>query len=117
MSVERAPMFSGDDELDVSGFEPKAGKEKSAINSEQVRAVSAKADFRSREPVSVYELNVPPARQEVRRYRTGRNVQLNLKVKQETIDLFYALADRKGWVLGEAFEHAVQALSRELSSD
>jgi hypothetical protein len=55
-------------------------------------------------------------RREARRYRTGRNVQLNLKVRQEAADTFYALADSQHWVLGEAFEHAVEALKRELAS-
>lgn len=114
MSMARAPMFAGDDELDVSGFEPQTDKARQAANPEQVRAVSTKADFRSREPAPAVELIASPVRQEVRRYRTGRNVQLNLKVKQETVDLFYALADRNGWVLGEALEHAVQALNQKL---
>jgi hypothetical protein len=42
-------------------------------------------------------------------------VQLNLKVRQEALDAFYALADRTGLVLGEVFERAVEALTRELS--
>lgn len=45
-----------------------------------------------------------------RRRRTGRTAQLNLKVRPETIEAFYALADRQGWGLGEAFEHALRAL-------
>lgn len=48
-----------------------------------------------------------------RRRRTGRTAQLNLKVRPETIEAFYALADRQGWGLGEAFEHALRALEAE----
>ena len=55
-----------------------------------------------------------PKRREPRRYRTGRNVQLNLKVRQEAVDAFYRLADERGWVLGETFERAVSALEKEL---
>ena len=50
-----------------------------------------------------------------RRYRTGRNMQLNLKVREATAATFYAMADAQGWVLGEAFERAVAALQRELA--
>ena len=48
-----------------------------------------------------------------RRYTTGRNRQLNMKVTEEALRRFYALADAQCWVLGEAFEHAVTALERE----
>jgi hypothetical protein len=43
-------------------------------------------------------------------------VQLNLKVRQEAADAFYALADQLEIVLGEAFERAVLALQREIDS-
>jgi hypothetical protein len=111
VSAPRAPVFGGNDELDVSGFEPKPLTPKPTAMPEQVRAVSEGASFRSREPA----VPLPPARREPRRYRTGRNVQLNLKVKQETVDAFYAIADSRNWVLGEAFERAVEALQREIS--
>jgi len=110
MSNERAPLFGEDADLDLSGFTPKA-KGTPAARPEQVRAVSEGTAFRSREP------QPPPERESAkripRRYRTGRNVQLNLKVRQEAVDAFYGLADRHGWVLGEAFERAIAALERE----
>ena len=99
-------MFEGED-LDVSDFAPKPAQD--GVRQEQVRAVAEPASFRSRE--------APPAaaRREPRRHRTGRNVQLNLKVRQEDADAFYALADEKGWVLGEAFQMAIQALKEQIS--
>jgi hypothetical protein len=45
-----------------------------------------------------------------RRYRTGRNLQLNLKVSDDVLRRFYALADSQDLILGEAFEQAVAAL-------
>lgn len=54
------------------------------------------------------DLAVEPVAQ--RRHRTGRNAQLNLKAKPETIAEFTAIADAQGWVLGEAFEKAVELL-------
>ena len=50
----------------------------------------------------------------VRRRRTGRNAQFNLKARPETIAAFTAIADRQGWGFGETFEYAVEALERQL---
>jgi hypothetical protein len=101
---DRAKLF-GDDELDVSGFTPKA-----PARPEQVRGVAESAGFHSREPAAAAP--APPARREQRRYRTGRNVQLNLKVRQEDMDAFYRLADESGQVLGEVFADAITALQQ-----
>ena len=101
------PTF--EDDLDLSGFAPKPGGAGGA-DRQQVRAVAEPATFRSREPAPPLPPSPPPSRREARRHRTGRNVQLNLKVRQEDADAFYALADERGWVLGEAFQMAVEAL-------
>lgn len=105
MIAGRAGVF----DEDLSDFAPKSPAAEGA-RLEEVRAVAEGAAFQSRDP--------RPARlagRQVRRHRTGRNVQLNLKVRQDAADAFYALADRTGLVLGEAFERAVAALERELS--
>jgi hypothetical protein len=52
-----------------------------------------------------------------RRHRTGRNVQFNIRARQETIDAFLAIADQQGWVLGEVLEQAVAALDREINAN
>jgi hypothetical protein len=118
MNGERAGIFDTEDELDVSGFAPKSPGERAA-RPEQVRAVSEVANFRSREarpPVpKPIEAMTEPVPREPRRYRTGRNTQLNIKARAEVIEAFYTLADRGGWVLGEAFEHAVAALERNFA--
>jgi hypothetical protein len=68
-----------------------------------VRKVSEANGFTaSRAPVK--------ARQEQRRHRTGRNAQLNLKVRPETLARFTAIADREGWLLSETLERALDAL-------
>jgi hypothetical protein len=103
-AAERAAVF-GEPDLDLSGFAPKP-----PASAGQVRGVAEQAGFHSRDPAPPA---APSARREPRRYRTGRNVQLNLKVRQEAVDAFYKLADSQGWVLGEAFEHAIAALERE----
>lgn len=99
MTSERASIFG--DDLDLSGFEPKP-----PAKAEDVREVAEKAGFSSREPTVA---QAEPVRREQRRYRTGRNVQLSLKVRREDLDAFYELADREGIVLGEAFARAVAA--------
>lgn len=106
----RAPLFGQDAELDLSDFKPKT-----PARPEQVRDVAEQAGFRSREATVTPESEAP--RREPRRYRTGRNIQLNLKVRREAVDAFYRLADEQGWVLGEAFEHAVTALQQKLTDE
>ncbi len=105
MAGRRASVFSED--LDVSDFKPSAGDK--GVQREQVKAVAGPASFHSRDPEPAPVVREPVVR-EPRRHRTGRNVQLNLKVRQVDADAFYALADQHGWVLGEAFQKAIDAL-------
>lgn len=110
MTGTRASVFE-DEGLDVSGFAPR----------EKVREVAQQRGFVSRDPAPApappAAPSPPPPRREPRRHRTGRNVQLNLKVRTEDVEAFYALADEMGLVLGEVFERAVAALSRELAAE
>lgn len=113
----RASIFS-DEENDVSDFLPRK-KQAQIASLDEVKAISEGASFRSREPMKLLvQASIPKDegsdRREMRRYRTGRNVQLNLKVRQADADAFYALADREGLVLGEIFARAIAALTREL---
>lgn len=55
----------------------------------------------------------PPTASPPRRRRTGRNAQFNLKARPETIESFCAVADARGWGLGETLEHAVRLLQQE----
>jgi len=48
----------------------------------------------------------------VRRRRTGRNTQFNLKARPDTIAQFCAVADARGWGLGETLEYAVALLEQ-----
>jgi hypothetical protein len=112
ISSERASVFDQGPEFDVSGFKPRTAA-KPAAQPEQVKAVSESASFVSRDPIRAPLQAVTPVTREPRRHRTGRNTQFNIKARAETIERFYALADRKGWVLGETFERAVAALERD----
>lgn len=73
MSSERASLFGQDADMDLSDFKPK-----SPARPEQVRDVAEQAGFRSREGTK-QAVESEALRREPRRYRTGRNVQLNLK--------------------------------------
>ena len=116
MSNARAGLFEADDDLDVSGFAPKKpqfrGKQ---VAAEEVRVVSEASSFRSREPGATSPGPSPRGRREPRLYRTGRNIQFNVKARQETVDSFYEISDQEGWVLGETLERALEALKRELA--
>ena len=129
MGDKRAGVF--EDDLDISGFAPKP-----PARAEQVKAVAEQAGFRSRGPVPprvppaapterpatsrtppVEPGAMPDARREQRRHRTGRNQQLNLKVRAQDAEAFYAIADAQGWVLGDVFARAVAALEQKLQRD
>jgi hypothetical protein len=100
------------DVLDLSGFQPKPA---ARPDKAKVEEAAAKTNFRSREakaPPAVVPVTPTPAKL-TRRRRTGRSAQLNLKVRPDTIEQFYAIADAQGWVLGEAFEKAVTLLEEQ----
>ena len=49
MPKSRASIFEQDEDLDLSAFQPKPAVDPIAPSAEEVRAVSEKASFRSRE--------------------------------------------------------------------
>lgn len=110
---ERAPLGFG---AELDDFDPAAWtnpKKKIANDKPKPAAAREAAEasgFRSREPVKAAPEPVAPKQ---RRRRTGRNVQFNIKTRAETIEAFCAIADAKGWGIGEAFEHATELLARE----
>jgi len=83
-----------------------------STQADEVRAVSQAAQFPSREPSAPKPK--PQPKRAPRIYRTGRNVQFNIKASSETVDAFYLITEKEDWVLGETLERAVQALQREL---
>jgi hypothetical protein len=117
MSKPRASIFGGDDTatIDIAGFAPKAEVDRKAPPAEQVKAISQAANFNSREPVAApAKAPAKPAKRAPRQYRTGRNVQLSIKALSETVNAFYDITDKQGWVLGYTLERAIEALQREL---
>lgn len=114
MSKPRASIFEEAPQLDMSSFAPKAVIDTKGPPVEQVRAVSEAAQFRSRE-ATVPKLE-KQFKRTARQYRTGRNVQFNVKALRETVDAFYAVTEEQGWVLGYTLERAIEALQRELKN-
>jgi len=97
----RATIFGDDDlELDLSGFTTR--QKADGPPKEAVAAVAGAAGFSPREA------------QNQRRWRTGRNVQLNVKVTAETAARVRAISDRHGWPLAVTMERAIAALAKEL---
>jgi len=106
---ERASLGFGDelDSLDPTTWaKPKASGDRP--KPEDTRKAAEAAGFRSREPI----VEKPEEPKKQRRRRTGRNVQFNIKTKQETIDAFVAIADAEGWGIGETFEKATELLGQ-----
>ncbi|WP_371349436.1 stability/partitioning determinant [Ancylobacter sp. IITR112] len=110
MGDVRTNLFADDDaaDLDLSSFRPAKPVRQSE---EATKTAAAKAGFVSREPKAAAPAPAPAPGKPARRvWRTGRNVQLNLKATPETVAAFYAIADAQGWVLGEALEKAVELM-------
>jgi hypothetical protein len=102
---ERVDPFAGD--LDLTEFKPAAPK-KPKIEPAMVREVSEANNFPSRAASKPAKIKAVVQR----RRRTGRNVQFNIKATPETIARFTAIADRHGWVFGEALDRALDALEK-----
>lgn len=98
----------------LDGFDPAewgAGQgPRPRIAPEESRRAAEATGFRSREPGQGRAPDPAPEPPLLRRRRTGRNAQLNLKVRPETITAFTALADRMGWGLGETLEEGLKLL-------
>ena len=109
---ERVSIFDGEDDLDVSGFAPKADRESNPVPPDLVRGIAEASRVPSREAKPAPSA---PARRPPRIHRTGRTMQFNARAKPETIDALYAIADPKGWLIGETLEHALAALQAELA--
>ena len=117
----RASIFGEQtaDRLDLSGFTPRPARTTTVPDRNAVRRESEAAGFVSRQAAAAPTVPTdagPPTLRLPRRRRTGRNIQLNLKVDQNTADRLYRIADRHGWVLGETLEHALEALEKAMAA-
>lgn len=108
---------------DLKDFAPAPkGKAVKKVQKEVVDQVAAENGFPSRQPAKAAKagkeapspaVTAPaPAAKEQRRYRTGRNQQINLKATGETIEHLYRLADELNVPLGEVLARALVALEK-----
>ncbi len=98
---------TGDPIGDLSDFAPKASQSR-AMDQSAVNAVAASTGFASR-PIHLTQAVL--VRQ--RRYTTGRNQQLNLKVRAEVMQKFQDLASAEQRPQGELFERMLACYLRE----
>lgn len=96
---------------DLTDFAPKAHAK--PVEPQQIERIANELGFPSRQPV-VASL-APSEAPKRRRYTTGRNQQLNIKVTAQTVERFYRMADQHGVPLGELFDRALQALEEATS--
>ena len=117
MSKERADLGFADalDEFNPAEWMPQPRTANERPLKAGTQKAAAAAGFKSREP-QVSEHSRAGEGDILRRRRTGRNAQFNLKAKPETIAAFCAVADRQGWGLGETLEQAVALLEREFKA-
>ncbi len=107
MTKQRADLGFGNILDDLASFEPKVKpKQHPEFASSKQKQAAEAAGFKSREPEK------PKEKKQLRRRRTGRNAQINIKTTPETIELFTSIADKNGWGLGETFEKAIALLEK-----
>jgi hypothetical protein len=104
MNTTRANPFA--DIGNLPAFEPKP-KASKPLASEQLEKIAESDGFPSRQPAR------PQAHvRKGRRYRTGRNQQINIKATQQVIERLYKMADARRVPLGELLEQALGALEK-----
>jgi hypothetical protein len=95
---------------DLADFAPKA--QPKPVEPQQIERIASEMGFPSRQPAAAPAApSIAPKR---RRYTTGRNQQLNVKVTAETVERFYRLADQQAVPLGELLDRALQALEQSI---
>jgi len=107
MSNDRIDPFA-----DLSDFTTKQKSELLSIEKNQIEALSKENDFPSRQAIPSDIANTTGIKPR-RRYTTGRNQQINIKAKAETVSRLYRLADSNNIPLGELLERALDALERQ----
>jgi hypothetical protein len=103
--TSRANPFADAETLPVFAPKPKSAK---PIETEQLDQIAEATGFPSRQAARVLPAS-PRAR---RRYKTGRNQQINIKATPAAIERLYKMADARRVPLGELLEQALDALQK-----
>jgi hypothetical protein len=109
MTTDRANPFANLDELPK--FEPKPKNAPPMARQEQIEQLAEASGFPSRQPVQRTPASSP--RSAGRRYKTGRNQQINIKATSQVIERLYKMADARRVPLGQLLEQALDALERK----
>jgi hypothetical protein len=109
MSTNRANPFADIDSLPAFGTKSKAPTSVPREQTERIEQIAEANNFPSRQPA-----RTPAARTAAkqRRYKTGRNQQINIKATSQVIERLYKMADAKRVPLGELLEQALAALEK-----
>lgn len=104
---------------DLGEFAPKTAPKPKPVEPELIEQLAEANNFPSRQPARTKgEAKLAPAAAPAqpariqRRYTTGRNRQINLKVTTETAERFYQAAEAHGKSQAELFELAVELLEK-----
>jgi len=102
MSNDRANPFADMEQLPTFAPKPKTAR---TLPVEQIDQIAEATGFPSRQAAKLAVRRVPR-----RRFKTGRNQQINIKATPETIERLYTMADTRRVPLGELLEQALDAL-------
>ena len=102
MNTSRANPFADIESLPKFDSKPSGAK---SVTNDQIEKIVDANGFPSRQATRA------PARVKVgRRYKTGRNQQINIKATPQVIEQLYKMADARRIPLGELLEQALGAL-------
>ncbi len=104
MSSTRANPFADVEKLPAFAPKPKATQ---SVATEQIDEFAEASGFPSR------SVGKAAPRRAGRRYKTGRNQQINIKATAQVIARLYQMADARQTPLGELLAQALDALDRE----
>jgi hypothetical protein len=108
-TTERANPFA--DVGTLPTFEPKP-RAPGPVAREQIEQIAEANNFPSRQAQPTRAPAISPRKQQ-RRYKTGRNQQINVKATPQVIERLYKLADAKKVPLGELLRQALDALEKD----
>lgn len=111
MSTSRANPFADVENLPAFGTKPKAATATPREQTERIEQIAETANFPSRQPARTPVTRAPGKQ---RRYKTGRNQQINIKATPQVIERLYKMADAKRVPLGELLEQALNALEKSV---
>lgn len=97
----------------LSDFQPKSKPKTTPEDKAVIEQVAEQTGFVSRQVKPAVSAVVELGSRTRRRYTTGRNQQLNIKVTEDAMKRFYAIADQLNLPLGEVFDRALKAYEEQ----